>query len=803
MQRITKYESGVRAGAGALIVLGLSVLIGWTAKLTPLLTVLPGRISMKPNTAFCFLFAGLAIFNLTRQAATRASRIRAMLFAIVVIALGALTLFEYGIGRDLGIDQLLFKDPIQFPFPGRMAHITALNFLLAGVSLLLLARSESQATTSQLLSLLTGLSALLAIIGYLYGVPLLYGSIRYTSMALHTGLGFLILSATILHCRPAAGMMATVSSSRAGGWLSRRLLPIAILAPGILGAVYIHSNLSVNDARLGLAGLVVIQIVLFVTLIWALAYRLNHSEAGRVFATKALESTEENYRNIFEEAMIGIFQSTPSGKLLLVNPAMTRIFGYQSGKEMIESVVDAASQLYVDPKRRGEFRQAMEQDRAVHGFECEMYRKDGSKIWLSVNAQAVMHNGAVVRYDGTFEEITERKSLEAQLRQAQKMEAVGRLAGGVAHDFNNAIGVIVGYSALLKERVTSDETSQRYADEIGKAGNRAAGLTRQLLAFSRKQVIQPVVLNLDAIVGETEKMLRRLIGEDIEVTIIRDPELGRVRADPGQIDQILMNLAVNARDAMPQGGKLVIETANAELDATNLNQHTYAKPGRYVMLSVSDTGCGMSKEIQAQIFEPFFTTKAAGQGTGLGLSTVYGIVKQSEGYVWVYSEVGQGARFKVFLPRVEAAAQPVPGADTSAVPGGSETILLVEDDEAMRMLTRNCLESGGYTVLDAHEGEAAIHAVSQHSGPIHLLLTDVVMPGLSGRSLAESLVVARPEIKILYMSGYTADIITQRGILEPEVALLEKPFTKEALLRKVRKVLDGERFARATAAGQP
>jgi len=275
----------------------------------------------------------------------------------------------------------------------------------------------------------------------------------------------------------------------------------------------------------------------------------------------------------------------------------------------------------------------------------------------------------------------------------------------------------------------------------------------------------------------------------VRIVKMLDP-IQTMTGDPARLQQVLWNLLANAIKFTPSGGSITLE-ARAE-----------GQPDGDLVLAVSDTGVGMSDEVKAHLFEPFFTTKAAGQGTGLGLSTVYGIVKQSEGYVWVYSEVGQGARFKVFLPRVEAAAQPVSAADASTVPGGSETILLVEDDEAMRMLTRNCLESGGYTVLDAHEGEAAIHAVSQHSGSIHLLLTDVVMPGLSGRSLAESLVVARPEIKILYMSGYTADIITQRGILEPEVALLEKPFTKEALLRKVRKVLDGERFVHAAAAGQ-
>ena len=802
VQEQLTYNSSARVGAYLLVALGASVIIGWVGHITLLLTVLPGRITMMPNTAIGFICAGMAILSLTKKVASRRSRTAAAVFASIVTVVGAFTLLEYFTGRDLHIDQLFFRDQGSVLYPGRMAHIAAINFCLSGLSLLLLSFSNKRTTWSQILSLLTGMSALLAIIGYLYGVPLLYGSTNYTSMALHTGVGFLILSAASLHTRPAGGVMTVVTSSYAGGWLSRRLIPIAVLAPVMLGVVYVRTYFAFKDTRLALACLMVSQIVLFVGLIWTLAHWLNGSEAERTLATAALKCSEQNYRTMFEDAIIGIFQSTPAGKFLNVNPAMARMYGYGSPAEMMESISDIGSQLYVEPERRQEFKRWMEEHGSVQVFECQMYRKDGGKMWISINARTVLQNGAVVRFDGTFEDVTERKSLEAQLRQAQKMEAVGRLAGGVAHDFNNAIGVIVGYSALLKDRLVSDATSHRYADEVGKAGNRAASLTRQLLAFSRKQVIQPVVLNLNSVVDETEKMLRRLIGEDIDMTIIHDPKLGCVRADPGQIDQILMNLVVNARDAMPQGGKLVIETANADLDETNLSQHDFAKPGPYVMLSVSDTGCGMSKETQTHIFEPFFTTKGPGKGTGLGLSTVYGIVKQSEGYVWVYSEVGKGARFKVYLPRVAAAAQRFESASDVSLPGGSETILLVEDDESMRRLTRSCLEKRGYTVLDVPNGEVAIRTVSEHRDPIHLLLTDVVMPGINGRQLSESLAIARPEMRILYISGYTADIIAERGILEPQLVLLEKPFTQQALLQKVRKVLDGEPFVQAAAVGR-
>jgi two-component system cell cycle sensor histidine kinase/response regulator CckA len=790
--------SGPQLVGCLLAALGISVLAGWMWGIDLLLTVIPGQIAMKANAALGFLCAGLALLAVTRARRTRRSRMIAAGLAIAVIALGLFTLIEYFLHCNLGIDQLFFRDPISSPYPGRMAHITALNFCLAGLSLLLLSISEKRALWSQLLSLLSGLSALLAIIGYLYGVPLLYGSDQYTSMALHTGLAFLILSIASVHCFPSQGVMAVFSSPYAGGWLSRRLLPIAIFAPAALGAIYIHSRFSLADVNLALACLMVSQVVLFVVLIWVLAFRLNRSEFDKVSVNETLEESEKNYRGIFEEALIGIFQSSPQGHYMRANRAMATMLGYNSPDELAASVTDIAQQLYVDPQRRNELITSMARDGVVQNFECQLYRKDGRKIWITTNLRVIYKDGIAV-YEGTTQDITERKLLEAQLLQAQKMEAVGRLAGGIAHDFNNAIGVIVGYSALLKESLPENDHAQRYADEIGRAGHRAALLTRQLLAFSRKQVIQPTIVDLNSVVIETEKMLRRLIGEHIEMSVNPGPDLGRVRMDLGQIDQILMNLAVNARDAMPQGGRLVIETSNAELDETNLIQYSYAKPGRYVMLSVSDTGFGMDKETQAHIFEPFYTTKGPGQGTGLGLSTVYGIVKQSEGYIWVYSEVGKGARFKIYLPRVDAVAEPTSIPPESAVPRGAETILLVEDDDAMRGLTRKCLESGGYAVLDAANGEFAAQDAGKHAGPIHLLITDVVMPGLSGPSLAKSLMTSRPRMKVLYMSGYTADLIAQQGILDRHTLLLEKPFTKEALLRKVRKALDGDLTQTATS----
>jgi len=370
------------------------------------------------------------------------------------------------------------------------------------------------------------------------------------------------------------------------------------------------------------------------------------------------------------------------------------------------------------------------------------------------------------------------------------MEAVGRLAGGIAHDFNNILTAITGYVDLLLEDLPPGDPRRNDAQEVRKAADRAAGLTRQLLAFSRQQVLQPRVVGLNGLVTDIEKMLRRLLGEDIDLATRLDPALGAVKADPGQLEQVIMNLAVNARDAMPQGGKLTIETANAELDESYAREHFPATPGRYVLLAVSDTGVGMTPEVQAHLFEPFFTTKERGKGTGLGLATVYGIVKQSGGFIWVYTEPSHGSTFKVYLPRVDASVQPREATAGAGAKRGTETVLLAEDEAPVRAVARQVLERHGYNVLEAPSAEAALDLAQRYSGDIHVLLTDVVMPGLSGHDLAKQLVALRPNVRVIYMSGYTDDAITRHGVLEPGLAYVQKPFTPEGIARKVREVLD-------------
>jgi nitrogen-specific signal transduction histidine kinase/CheY-like chemotaxis protein len=402
--------------------------------------------------------------------------------------------------------------------------------------------------------------------------------------------------------------------------------------------------------------------------------------------------------------------------------------------------------------------------------------------------------GTTIGAYSLYQDVSDRKALEEQLLQTQKMEAVGRLAGGVAHDFNNLLMVIRGHADLLLESPGPPDSQDRRVKQIQMAAERAASLTQQLLAYSRKHVIAPKVLDLNSIVTEMGKMLPPMIREDIELVTVPNAKLGRVKADPNQIEQVLMNLAANARDAMPRGGKLTIETADVELDEVYTRHHAGVRPGAYVMLAVSDTGCGMDAETRSHIFEPFFTTKEKGKGTGLGLASVYGTVKQSGGYIWVYSEPGHGTTFKVYLPRIEEAVQKVGKSESLPVSlRGSGTVLLVEDEEAVRDLVRESLQQNGYSVLEAKDGAEALQISKQYKGPIHLLLTDVIMPGMNGRELAQGLASSHPDMQILYMSGYTENAVVHDGILDLGMALLQKPFTRDQLAQRVREQLDGDR----------
>ncbi len=437
--------------------------------------------------------------------------------------------------------------------------------------------------------------------------------------------------------------------------------------------------------------------------------------------------------------------------------------------------------------------------------EVRIRTKSGQEKTVEASVFAINGDaGQILCLVAIVRDVTERQRLQEQLRQAVKMEAVGRLAGGVAHDFNNLLNVIIGYSELMMERRNSGELLERGTREIRKAADRAAGLTRQLLAFSRQQVLEPRILDLDDVITEMKDLLRRMLGEDVELVVTPAESLGRVRADPGQIGQVIMNLAANSRDAMPYGGRFIVETSSVVVDEIFSAQHANMPLGSYVVLSVTDTGGGMTPEIRSHIFEPFFTTKEKGKGTGLGLATVYGIVKQSGGYIWVHSEPEQGATFRVYLPRVEALPEllqppPAPVANCR----GSETLLVVEDEEGVRILVRDYLQMNGYTVLEAGGGEEALRIAGEHSGEISLMITDVIMPGINGRELAERMVLLRPAMKVLYISGYAEAAVYRKGILEPGAPFLQKPFGPPDLGRKVRDVLGPEPELEALSGREP
>jgi two-component system, cell cycle sensor histidine kinase and response regulator CckA len=511
----------------------------------------------------------------------------------------------------------------------------------------------------------------------------------------------------------------------------------------------------------------------------------NRAEASR-------KANEERLRLAFDAAKIGTGEMDLHTHTINLSEPMQRVVGLPPGTSLL-GFEDWVGRV-IHPEDRASVQQAVEKGIAGDPHITLDYRvvwPDGSVHWATSRATVLFDSeGKATRIIGAIMDITDRKHLEDELRQAQKMEAVGHLAGGVAHDFNNLLTIISGSSEMLAHRLGSDDPLQQRVDEIRQAANRAADLTQQLLAFSRRTVLAPRLLDLNEAVGESETLLRRLLGEDVRLKTFVSPGLHPVKVDPVQLSQVIMNLAVNARDAMPTGGTLTIETRNCDLTDAASRVPIEAAPGRYVVLRITDTGRGMTDDVRARLFEPFFTTKEKGQGTGLGLAMVYGIVKQSDGFITVDSQPGHGTVFEIYFPAAEGSlpvGKPVPAQSTAAT--GTETILLVEDEDAVRGVVSTVLEHAGYTVLEANGGRAAIDLVGSYDGPIHLLITDVVMPEMGGRQLVEHLATVRPDVKVLYLSGHTDDALIRHGILEADVAFLQKPFKIKALTTKVREVL--------------
>ena len=504
-----------------------------------------------------------------------------------------------------------------------------------------------------------------------------------------------------------------------------------------------------------------------------------------------LHESEKLVMALLQSASQAILSIDRTGRIVLANPKTEEMFGY-TGEELLGARIEI---LLPESQRRAHGRDREEYFTRPRvrpmgiGMDLAGRRKDGTEFPVEISLSYVETTEGVFAI-AFVNDISDRKQLEDRLLQAQKMEAVGRLAGGVAHDFNNMLTVIAGYNRMILDDLSPLDPLRGCAEEVLKAADRAAALTQQLLAFSRRQVMRSCVMNVNTTVEHTEKMLRRLIGEDIELVLSLSADIGNIKADPNHIEQAIVNLALNARDAMPKGGRITVETANTYLDETYARTHLGVKPGEFVMVAVSDTGHGMDAETRRRLFEPFFTTKEKGKGTGLGLATVYGVVKQLGGDIWVYSEPGQGTTFKLYFPRVTETASLPPASPVEANRAPStETILVVEDEQAVRDLTVKILRKLGHTILAAANGAEAIEIATSYPGPIALLLTDVVMPNMSGRQVADHLLKLRPDLKVLYLSGYTDNTVIHHGVLDHGVEFLPKPFSREALARKIRDVL--------------
>ncbi|MBI5709708.1 MAG: PAS domain S-box protein [Candidatus Eisenbacteria bacterium] len=818
--------------SAAAILLGAGDLLGWQLDLRGLTSVVPGLVAMNPATAVCFILAGVALGLLRDGADRRHLRFLGLGCAALVALAGLVKLGDLHLGWQVGFDQWLFREKLGSAsglLPNRMAPNTALDFLFLGAALLTLRLEPRRgAPPSQLLALVPLLLSFLALLGYAYDVRPFYDvtkqmpAVFNTAMALNTALAFLLLSTAVLFDRPDVGLPAVFGGEDAGGLLARRVLPLAVLVLAGLGWLELRGQaIPLYDSRLGVSLLVASGIIVLAVIIWLAARSLRGADQARRQATEALRQAHEELEarveartaelareveerrraeasllkltRAVEQTADAVVITDRNGRIEYVNPAFETLTGYAR-----DEAVGQTSAILKSGAQPPAFYQELWQTILGGGVFQALFvnrKKSGERYHEEKTITPIRdETGAIMNFVSTGKDISGRVKLEEQLRQAQKMEAIGRLAGGVAHDFNNLLTTMLGYSQLSRSGLQPDQPIARNLEEIEQAVHRAAALTRQLLAFSRQQVLQPKILDLNRLVLDLDKMLRRLIGEDIELRTCPASGLGRIKADESQIEQIVLNLAVNARDAMPEGGNLTIETGNVQLDEHEVRDRPGLVPGPYVLLAVSDTGCGMDAATRARIFEPFFTTKEVGKGTGLGLSTVDGIVRQSGGHIEVRSEPGHGSSFRIHLPRADDALveAPRPAAAEGAF-RGTETVLVVEDEEQVRAVVRETLESGGYTVLEATSGWEGLALCERRDRPFDLVISDVVMPGLSGPDFGACIAGLQPEARLLYISGYAERASSRHGVPGPETPFLQKPFTPDTLLGKVREVLDGPR----------
>jgi PAS domain S-box-containing protein len=788
----------------------LLVLIGWVADVTILRTILPGYASMKPLTAvgFIFIAVALGLSGAWWRLSSSFSLSLVRLCSLAAAALGLITAAEYVFHFDLGLDNFLFNEVSvpPAPHPGRMSPASAAGLVLLGTALGLLdTRSRHTRRLSQACALASTLIGLLSSIGHLYGADALYRPFAYVPIAVHTAFLFLVLGCGVLAARPHGGLLSVITSVYLGGEAARRILPLAIGMPIAIGWLrLIGERAELYATEFGVAIFATSTVVIFGIIVWISARSLNEMDAQRRqdsdavrqtaaelrIANQRLTDSEERFRLFTNHLPSNAFLKDADGRYVWGNQAWRQQFPQESGDPIGKTDAELWSPEVCEVFQASD-RKVLREDVPLQLIETSKVNSE-IRHWM-VNKFPVRTSDGTRLIGGISFDATERKRLEFQLFQSQKLEAIGLLAGGVAHDFNNLLTVILGFTDEVKLAVQEGRPPEDDLKEIHDAASKAAALTSQLLAFGRKQILRPRVVNLNESLEETQRLLGRVLRENIQLQLCLSPELGTVQVDPVQIQQVIINLAINAQDAMPEGGKITIETANVDFDEAYVLSHAQIVPGRFVQLTFRDTGVGMDETTKAHIFEPFFTTKAAGKGTGLGLATVYGIVKQSNGYIWVYSEPDHGTSFKIYFPRLEGEPADTDSSTAGAaveIPTG-QTVLIAEDEDAVRAIVVKTCSKAGYHILAATNGEEALALAESHSGRIDLLITDVIMPGISGRILADQILKRRPETRVLYCSGYAETAIIHQGVLGTHAAFLQKPFSTNALLQAIHGVLAG------------